>query len=504
MNEHIETLAKAVWHRQHGANAEFPADKNPALKTWAVWSENMSDDTFASILMRTNALLEAFYPVAELNDTFSRVQIAEIEDEDDTTFASGDSDSGRILLDVFFSRQAWLERVRLGNSLTISAYHINALCKLVDLAESMDMEVKHPLWDLMAAWQNRLVKPGHTHLIVTQKDDLLLARQPAIHALSGATLKAIEVDGQPFVTVLPDKMQRRRWKVAEPLQGELFPGPKTLDGNVTAGTLIDAAAELNFSGDERSPIRGDMARLALVAVALTNPVVLTDAEGAILIAGKNTTKNRERFNRALWAVRSMRFEAKPGIFWSLVDSEPGDANRLGPPRWWLDQTGSRAWRLSGGLFRSATKWGTVERTVAGIEAALTWGPTAGKGKGGRRADYIQPVGKSGPGLDVFIPWWQVLRLSGEPVTAEDNSWGKVGERYRRRVAALKDAEYFTTSRGTAPAGDTIEIVKQVKGGKNHEAGLIVRASARFCAAHTDKNAQKRISGTFLLQNRKKA
>ena len=62
-----------------------------------------------------------------------------------------------------------------------------------------------------------------------------------------------------------------------------------------------------------------------------------------------------RFNRALWGTREMRFEAKPGIYWPLLDAEPGKVNRIGPPSWWLDpKSRYRAFRLSGGLFRPAT------------------------------------------------------------------------------------------------------------------------------------------------------
>ena len=52
--------------------------------------------------------------------------------------------------------------------------------------------------------------------------------------------------------------------------------------------------------------------------------------------------------------------------------------------------------------------------------------------------------------------------------------------------------------GVAPAGDTVEIVRVVDGrGHGHVAGLRIRASARFCAAHAD-NVPTRLSAARLF------
>ena len=57
----------------------------------------------------------------------------------------------------------------------------------------------------------------------------------------------------------------------------------------------------------------------------------------------------------------------------------------------------------------------MERTIGGIEGVLLWGASAGGGKRGRIPDNLRPMRKGGPGPEVFVPWWQVLRLSGENV-----------------------------------------------------------------------------------------
>lgn len=166
----------------------------------------------------------------------------------------------------------------------------------------------------------------------------------------------------------------------------------------------EAPAAVELERDERSPLRGDLIRAGGFAFALTGTARLTDAEGAVLIGGQDTPANRRRFNRALWALRWAGIEVKPGIRWALADAEPGDVNRIGPPRWWLDEMRRRdrlpkgkrrrsrkplAWRYTGGLFRPATKWGAVERTAAGLEGALAWGSSAGGGRKGRIPDNLR-------------------------------------------------------------------------------------------------------------------
>ena len=366
----------------------------------------------------------------------------------------------------------------------------------------------HPLAALVEAWQRRSISPEHAHVILTRAPDeptaepLLLARMPGVVALASATLEAVSIDGEPLATAQPDTSGRRRvWKVAPVAQGELFPAPRSLAGNATAGVLFEAVAEMALGGDERSPLRADLMRLALAGAALTRSITLSTTQGAILIAGTNTPANRARFNRAMWGARNLRFEAEPQIYWPMLDAEPGPTNRIGPARWWLDQSfGMRAWRLSGGLFRPATKWGAIERTIAGIEGALTWGASAGKGRDGRIPNNVRSVRKGGPGPDVFVPWWKVLRLAGEPCGPDDDPKGTKGVRYRARIEALRKAGYFTAGGGaTATAGDTVEITQRVRGSRNRPAGLMVRTSARFCAAYVARNARERISATVLFK-----
>ena len=381
---------------------------------------------------------------------------------------------------------------------------------------------KHPLVPIVRAWIERPTEARNARLIVTRErkpppgsDPLTLTRQPGL--LSLATLAVVEVDGEPLVSPSPifelDAMRKARI-VGAGQQEELFPGPKTLAGEATGGSLIEAVAGLGLVGDERNPGRGDVLTLGVLAYALSRKVRLAPEEATRLITGTATEAGIRRADAALGCLRSMSFQWKPGRNIDLIGAERGAAlYTLGPPDWWLramqsEQAGSRrgrreptgapvAYRLSGTLFRPAGEdggrerrgyatgyWGAVRRTVAGIEAALSWGPSAGAGKGGSLPDNLRAVRAGGPGPEVFIPWWQVLRLSGEPVGPDADPREAYGRRWQRRADMLKTTGYFVPDRGESEAGDTIEVVRQVRGSRAHTAGLIVRASARFIAAYS--------------------
>ena len=347
--------------------------------------------------------------------------------------------------------------------------------------------IPHPLGPIVRAWADRPRGLARRHLIATEE------RYPPKGMDS---LEAVQVDGEAFATRQPDTVTVRRWQVPPIKQGELFPGPRNMDGRATAGLIVEAVAFLDIDG--RSPLRADTLKLGHLAYALTGAVRLTDAEGAALTGGQDTPANRDRFHRAMWALRYMRAKVKQRRWAALVDAEPGDGvNRLGPPRWWLDKEKPRAHKLTGSLFRrqllpapgargfAVGHVGALERTIAGLEGALLWGtPSAGKGKRGWTLDNLRPVRKGGPGPKVFVRWWQVLRLSGEPVGPDTSAQSADGRRYRRRVAMLDAAGYMVPG-PTASAGDTIEVVKAQRGGRGKAAGIVIRATARFCAAYGD-------------------
>ena len=331
----------------------------------------------------------------------------------------------------------------------------------------------------------------------------MVGRTPGLLTLvCNEVLEAVAVDGEAFAAPQLGTPKLRRYRVVRSEQADLFPAsPRRLTGTATAGALIQAVADSPLAGDERHPIRADLLRLGSVAFALSGAIRLTEAEGAHLVGGRDSPANRRRFNQAAWALRWLRVEVKPGIYWALADAEPGEVNRLGPAQWMLDRAQEGrpiAFRYTGALFRRATKWGTIERTIAGLEGSLAWGPSPGKGRGGRRPDAVVPVRSGGPGPETFVPWWMVLRLAGEKVDADADIRGTPGRRYRRRVEDLQQAGYFAPHGGAAAVGDTVEIVLVARGGRTKSAGLLIRASARWCAAYGKSAERVWIPATHLL------
>ena len=189
----------------------------------------------------------------------------------------------------------------------------------------------------------------------------------------------------------------------------------------------------------------------------------------------------------------------------ILNAGPGldTLYHIGPGGWW--QGGAtfgkaNAWRLSSGLWRPPALlerkgpggtmplgyWGLPDRVIAGIEAALQWTPSAGKGRGGRIPEALRPTRKGGPGPERFIPHWHILRLAGEAVTQEEyRARSAPRQRYMGAVHALQALGYVCSDPSrTAPAGQSVEITRIVSGGgPGRRGGLMVRATARFCAAY---------------------
>ncbi len=379
----------------------------------------------------------------------------------------------------------------------------------------------NPIEPIMAAWVNRGHPPEQCHLMTQHVMEgngapaLPLVRAPAL--FDGATLTALEVDGEPFATASPTRiasrglrrLRRRRVRA----QGELFPAPKTLDGDVFDPVLM-AAAELSLTGDERSPIRGDVIRIGRVNFALTGPILLTPSSGAWFIGGKDTPENQRRWWNALGVLQGMtlRINEETGEWrnMAVIDIYRDGTAALRPPAWWVEQrtAADKKFRLAGGLMRpvltearsrgpGAGYWGETDRTVEGFEALLGYSIFAGKGRDGSIPDLLRPArgAKSGPGPEVFIPWRQVLRASGEHVADDTRPRSTEGKRYLRRIAALKNAGYFAAGEKAAPARDTVEIVKQRAGTRGRDAGVWVRATARFTEAQ--RRAPKKENWTLI-------
>ena len=329
------------------------------------------------------------------------------------------------------------------------------------------------------------------------KRALPLVRSPDL--LSLASCEALEVDGAPFVTATAmDEIGVVEYALRGQRQrGELVPGPRTIAGQEIRDPVLRALAAHPLTGDERNPLRGDVYRVCLLGYALSGPTMISEEEGVRLLTGRRVTDaGCRRWWAALGTARSLelRMNARTGQWISLleVDVAVDGTARIEAPRWW--RQGRRTWRLAGGLFRPVLLgesargtargyWGCMQRTVAGVEAAVSWSPSAGRGRHGRIPTLLRPEwGKAGPGPEVVVPWRTVLRLAGEHVEPDADAKGTAGRRYRDRIGTLEAAGYVVNGPAPAVAGDTIEVRPRRGGRGRGEAALVVRASARMVEA----------------------
>ena len=369
-------------------------------------------------------------------------------------------------------------------------------------------ELKHPLAPLVRWWCKRPQPLDRRHLItpaILRGDEPRpLVRAPAVVDLCMLSpVEAVLVDDIPLASAAPAmQAYRRRPMRRPPNQGELrFAGPRSVGHVPVVNPIIAAVASLPLTGDERNLIRADVIRLAELAYALTGAATVPDDAGARFIAGGAVTDAtlRRWWNAcAVFGTALMTINERTGEWLDLgIATHTPDLGvvELSPPAWWHGKGKFVRWRLSGGLWRPALSdgkrgaGGTAERrsalhrTVAGLESRLAYTPAAGRGKHGRIPSAHRPVRPGRAGQQVFVPWREVLTLAGEHVPPDAGAKSKDGRRYGRRVVALVETGYHVpVTGGAAPAGDTVEIVKQVRGGRGREAGLVIRASALFCEA----------------------
>ena len=401
-------------------------------------------------------------------------------------------------------------------------YICDRLSKLSDPDAERDRAGKYP--SLLARAYRKIPKSPAERFILTTADregQLLLARRSGLlDAAFCHPVEAVEVDGEPFASLIPRGHAWRTFqRTPAPLSPSLpFPGPKTWGGESVNDIIIATLSNELFDGDERSTSRSDVARLAEFTLACSGGIAVPESFGAVLVGGQYTAANLRRFWAAALTLGSLHWIIdRIGRFYYIaeVDTDPEKGLvYLAPPAWFHGRGKYGSTRLSGGLFRPQLFgqnqgagrgtdigfWSGLHRTIAGLEAVVSWTSPPGRGEGARTANGLFPVRHGGPGPDIFVPWRQVLTMSGEHVPSSAPNRA-AGQRYRRRVEALEIAGYRIPPRGgIARAGDTIEIVDVVDGrGGRRRSGLAIRASARFCAA-VAQPVERRVTAASIVDS----
>ena len=372
--------------------------------------------------------------------------------------------------------------------------------------------VPNPLGALVAAWQDmpRGIDHARIDMVQDSRARVQASKVPALHhaaaqvPLIAGELVTVAMDGEPFASTGPLPM--RRYRRQRPPPGQMDVLPATLDGRATGDMVLSALADTPLTGMQYRTLRGDLRGFGELVFALGGTLEISAAD-LIRLSGwsGDPAEQIPRLGRLLQLARFLSADLGDGLpHWLFRLEKENELTGLdalysiGAGKWW--QAGSKAgssnaWRLSGGLWRPTASsyrhglpvgyWGTAMRAVAGIEAALSWSATAGKGRKGRIPDLLRPLRRGGPGPERFIEHWRVLRYAGEPVTAESYRTSS-GQRmkYNRLIESLNALQYVcpTPSR-PAPAAGTIEITRIVKGGRGHPGGIMVRATTRFCEAY---------------------
>ena len=354
----------------------------------------------------------------------------------------------------------------------------------------------------------------HVITLTDRAESTRLNRTPAVVDLATLSpVEAVMVDGEPLASGGPEALTM--WRRVQPKAGEqrsLFAGPRTLGGETVGDVVIRTLARLPGM-DLRSPLIGDVHRVAALAFGLTGYGPIPDSAGAVFVGGRDTQANRQRWWTACEWLRhtTVTINERTGEWIGLANVDPNGRGgvHLGPPAWWRGEGRNGRWRLSGALFRPVRIGGGgrgaggqdehysgLARMLAGFEARLCYSTSAGRGKAGRVPDALRPVRKGGPGPEIRIGWRDALTLAGEHVKPDAPVTGSEGRRYRRRVEALVAAGYGVGPNGeAAPAGDTVEIVRVERG------VLALRASARFCAAASGHQTWERMPAGRLLTPR---
>ena len=352
--------------------------------------------------------------------------------------------------------------------------------------------IKHPLGPLIRSWWQR--PRSMAHAVVTTAAGM--TRKPELLSqIEGAAWVAL-VDGEPMAARIedanalfpPGKVKRFR------KQGVFRPGATQGALNIPGVRQMPRDWRLAALAGLDPILTGDALALLTLAHALDRPMTINERTGAALLARTREGEYRrplatdiDRFWEAAYALRAMALW-DPGGSWRWANLATVEANGervvIGPPEWRREAREAR-YTLTGEGGQAARarivagKQGNAGRMVTGLEyrIAAEFDPQAETSR-----LLLPAAGKTGPGEAVFVPWREALWLMGDEWEAGEKADKVARERFNRAFSKLDDAGYLVSKRGEAAAGDSVEIVRRVRGSRARKAGLMVRSSARFVEA----------------------
>ncbi|MCY4374021.1 MAG: hypothetical protein OXC31_09605 [Spirochaetaceae bacterium] len=392
-------------------------------------------------------------------------------------------------------------------------------------ARKQEPALQHPLAPLIAAWQRLAPMRPAVVTVTATATSSPMARRPALVSTSLRTpwVSAVTVDDVPMLARIPDPGEildawnrpapRRQFRPND-LHQTLRPlgvPPIPYDLRLAALAVLDP--RYGLIDDTTHALTGDVLTLLAYAHAVDRPLILTDREGAALLARTRTGDFRrpqesdiERFRRASAHLRALVIWPPDGSsrWLDLAHVSPtrdhvgGWSVEIGPPRWarpidgkWtLTAEGSTAGRLR----PTAGEGSMAGRIITGLEYRLA---ARIDGRPGVAPD-LRPVNgrPAGPGRLVSIRWRDVLRLAGDYWDPSDPYADNAArKRFDRAIVRIDRIGYRAANlQAEAPAGDSVEVMDVTVGTRTRPASLVVRASARFVEAA--RKAHLRDGGGF--------
>ena len=501
----ITAVGRGTWAKSHDG-AECPSVRLPNRRTAVEWWDHLDNQQLTDEVQRYLRLTlgdgwawwamtktgEAI-PVTigddrTLQDSFgSVITICAVS-------IAWDSTKGTLtsrVLSIFEVHRIWLEQRKLRPNL------------------------RHPLAPLVAYWQ-RLAPDTASLASVTVTRAGAMVRRPQIVSTVRRTawepdvgVYSAVVDGEPVAAWRPDPVgmypgSLRPLRNYRPRERRML---ALQDGyGVPQDLRLVALQEVTADPDASRVLPNDVLTLMNYALLVDRPMVLSEYNGAALLAHRKDGGPRKvqpqydfpRFWRASACLRVMMvWDSVSGHRWvplahvDVPEVQPADRVILGPPEW-ARRTGGK-WTLTaeGSVAAaarvSAGRNGLAGRVITGLEylLAAVWDGSHED----RRAPHLRPAqGKTGPGPVLEVPWRVSLRLAGDWWDEHNPKANRAAlARFGRVVGRLRAGppSYFVPGGSlhkTAPAGDSVEIITQVKGHRGRPAGLKVRASARFVEA----------------------